>query len=677
MSNTSALLAIGVLSAIQRKTATTIERISTGIRINSSKDDAAGLVISQKMTTRIQGLHQTVRSINDGVSLLQTAEGGLSSITDMLQRMRELGVQSSSGTYNESDRAALSIELAARQSDISKLVSGTNFKNITLLNGSFANKLIQIGTNPRDSISINISSAALTDIATASFTQTTQVVLSEPPNPSPLITKTAQYIEYTDLGSADETLSLNTSPSPDTTNDAISIFGTDLYLGNGTTATQIGNVDSQFDGTNGKALRINLQQQFSNSTFDNGVAGSSSFQGWTALNQRVRLDGTSTVAGWPTPTDPTTAPDGGTESASGNGTFTSTLSAQTATNSGLSAVLVSNLSGVTNSPTQGVGGVLHGPVLFSDTSIPLNQGDTISFEWKAQGGSDAFDVYAYILDTQTGHTEELLNETGTSASDVRQWTTVSHTVTSAGDYKFVFVSGSWDATGGRAAGAQLYIDNVTANSTSYPVLTSNQLSELTSLVSYQNATPINASVTINGVAVSSGPSASVAESSANLEQAIQNLISAGTIQDIALSRAGNEITLRSTTAGSLFSVTDTSQTSSKVLAMRIETPTIPDIDISSSDLASSAISAINIAINAIIKSRASVGAYINTLAHVGDNISNSMQQTIASRSTIMDTDYAIETSHLAKSQIIQDAANAMLVHANLQTLNVLELFKSH
>ena len=105
MSNTSALLAIGVLSAIQRKTATTIERISTGIRINSSKDDAAGLVISQKMTTRIQGLHQTVRSINDGVSLLQTAEGGLSSITDMLQRMRELAVQSSSGTYNESDCA--------------------------------------------------------------------------------------------------------------------------------------------------------------------------------------------------------------------------------------------------------------------------------------------------------------------------------------------------------------------------------------------------------------------------------------------------------------------------------------------------------------------------------------------------------------------------------------------
>ena len=677
MSNTSALLAIGVLSAIQRKTATTIERISTGIRINSSKDDAAGLVISQKMTARIQGLNQTVRSINDGISLLQTAEGGLSSITDMLQRMRELGVQSSSGTYNESDRAALSIELAARQSDISKLVSGTNFKNITLLNGSFANKLIQIGTNPRDSISINISSASLTDIATASFTQSTQVVLSEPPNPSPLITKTAQYIEYTDLGTADETLSLHKSPSPDTTNDAISIFGTDLYLGNGTTATQIGNVDSQFDGTNGKALRINLQQQFSNSTFDNGVAGSSSFQGWTALNQRVRLDGTSTVAGWPTPTDPTTAPDGGTESASGNGTFTSTLSAQTATNSGLSAVLVSSLSGVTNSPTQGVGGVLHGPVLFSDTSIPLNQGDTISFEWKAQGGSDAFDVYAYILDTQTGHTEVLLNETGTSASDMRQWTTVSHTVTSAGDYKFVFVSGSWDATRGLAAGAQLYIDNVTANSTTYPVLTSNQLSELTSLVSYQNATPINASVTINGVAVSSGPSASVAESSANLEKAIQNLISAGTIQDIALSRAGNEITLRSTTAGSLFSVTDTSQTSSKVLAMRIETPTIPDIDISSSDLASSAISAIDIAINAIVKSRASVGAYINTLAHVGDNISNSMQQSIASRSTIMDTDYAIETSHLAKSQIIQQAANAMLVHANLQTLSVMELFKSH
>jgi Ca2+-binding RTX toxin-like protein len=201
--------------------------------------------------------------------------------------------------------------------------------------------------------------------------------------------------------------------------------------------------------------------QFENYDFGQGSAGDTTILGWTIVNSRVLLDGTSTLAGWATVVDGSTAPDGGTEASSySGGSFATTLSSATQTGMGLEVNLTSVLSGVANTPSTGVGGVMHGPAIYSNTAVDLAVGDLISFDWKAEGGADAFDVYGYIVDVDTGSTELLLDETGGSASDDSPWQTVSHTVTVAGSYKFVFVSGSWDATGGQAAGASLYIDNV-------------------------------------------------------------------------------------------------------------------------------------------------------------------------------------------------------------------------
>ena len=388
--------------------------------------------------------------------------------------------------------------------------------------------------------------------------------LSTPPNPSPLINQTNSYIEYTDLGTSGEIISLTKVSNPNVANDAISIVGTTVYRGIGNTAEAIGTVDSQLDGTAGKALRINLRPQFQNGNFDNGTAGSQSITGWTAINQRVKLDGTSMVAGWPTPIDTTTAPDGGTETTGGSGTFNTSLSSKSA--SDLSVELNSDLGGVINTPT-GSGGVLHGPVLVSNESVRMNQGDTITFDWKAQGGSDAFDVYAYILNTESGQTEQILNATGVTAATQQPWTTVSHTVTNAGDYKFVFVSGSWDETRGTAAGAKLFIDNVNANSSVLSTLTGTQVSSLTSLVQYQNSTPVTASITIDGVTATSGPSASVAESAANLQAAITSLISSGAIVDIAVARSENEISLTSTSPGAAFTASSGGTSNPSLISM--------------------------------------------------------------------------------------------------------------
>ena len=186
-------------------------------------------------------------------------------------------------------------------------------------------------------------------------------------------------------------------------------------------------------------------------TFANGDF-TQNLTGWTVINGRVILGGGGTVAGWPTPTDPTRAPDGGTESTGGTGTYnTSVVNGR--------ATMVSDLGGVNNTPT-GSGGVVHGPVVVSNNPLAISAGATVQFDWEASGGSDAFDVVGYIVDVDTGHTEIMLNATGVNAATVQPVTVVNYVVNTAGNYKFVFVSGTWDATKGMAAGAKLSIDNV-------------------------------------------------------------------------------------------------------------------------------------------------------------------------------------------------------------------------
>lgn len=159
--NTPAQYAQEGLRTNQRKSDTAMERLSTGLRINSAKDDAAGLAISQKMTTQIKGLNQGVRNINDGISLLQTAEGSLNSVTDMLQRMRELAVQSANGTYSDIDRGYLQVEASTLQEEINNIINNSNWNEKKLLDGSFINQKIQVGANDGEVIDISIPAISI------------------------------------------------------------------------------------------------------------------------------------------------------------------------------------------------------------------------------------------------------------------------------------------------------------------------------------------------------------------------------------------------------------------------------------------------------------------------------------------------------------------------------------
>lgn len=168
--NVASLNAQRNLNMSQGSMATAMQRLSTGLRINSAKDDAAGLAISERFTSQIRGLDQAMRNANDGISLAQTAEGALGELTNNLQRIRELAVQSANVTNSSSDRAALDAEVQQRIAEIDRIATQTSFNGINVLDGSAGSATFQVGANVGETIQLGLStnarSGALGQIAT-------------------------------------------------------------------------------------------------------------------------------------------------------------------------------------------------------------------------------------------------------------------------------------------------------------------------------------------------------------------------------------------------------------------------------------------------------------------------------------------------------------------------------
>jgi flagellin len=142
---------------------TSMQRLSSGLRVNSAKDDAAGLAISERMNAQVKGLSVAARNANDGISLAQTAEGSLGKVGDMLQRMRELAVQSANATNSAGDRKAMQSEVSQLRSEIGRVASQTSFNGTKLLDGSFASASFQVGANANETIEIAGINNASTD----------------------------------------------------------------------------------------------------------------------------------------------------------------------------------------------------------------------------------------------------------------------------------------------------------------------------------------------------------------------------------------------------------------------------------------------------------------------------------------------------------------------------------
>jgi flagellin len=368
------LQAMDALRRANRGAASAMDKLSSGSRINSAMDDAAGLQISNKLQSQIMGVYKAIKNVMDFDGLLATADGALENAASMLQRIRELAVQASTGTLTAQDRSGLNQEAQRLMAAINGISSQTNWSGQKLLDGTFQDKIVMAGADTNSTLSISIPSSTV---------------------PSLFNYQTTFYNgDFSDIATS----------------------------------------------TNGSTITLN---------------------GWEINLQQVKLGqgtapGTTMIGGYPAPIDSSPAP---TNSANQTSLGDDTAPASATYNYSLSG----NLAQLTSNMTTANGGdVVHGPYLISKDPVQISAGASISFDWRAQGGADAYDVYAYLLNVDDGSSVELLNQTGSGTGDTG-WQTATQTITSDGNYKFVFVSGTFDESFGRAAGGSLYVDNVTVN----------------------------------------------------------------------------------------------------------------------------------------------------------------------------------------------------------------------
>ncbi|REL28146.1 tandem-95 repeat protein [Thalassotalea euphylliae] len=294
---------------------------------------------------------------------------------------------------------------------------------------------------------------------------------------------------------AHDKLTLAADANTSTTSGELSVVGNQVFLGDGSTAIPVGSVDSTNNGDSGKSLQVNFSAGFENANYEVGSNGDTSIQGWTNVLSQV-ITGQTVIAGQVVPLD-TVYPTTGDDSCSNIGprnqdkntpNSLGTLSVQLTTaeiragSEGAAAQLSS-----TNVSTQVGCDIVRGPAIYSNSLVTVEAGDTIAFDWRAKGGQDAYDVYGYIIDVNDANKFQiLLNQTGQN-TNATNWQTASATIAQAGTYRFVFVAGTYDYSGGTSAGAQLFMDSYRiARKNPAPVLTAANIQTLAQKLRYEN-----------------------------------------------------------------------------------------------------------------------------------------------------------------------------------------------
>jgi flagellin len=245
--NMSANIAANSMVRNERTMTSTMERLSTGLRINSAKDDAAGLAISSKMTSQIRGLDQAVRNANDAISMIQVAEGAMKEVTNMFQRMRELAVQSISDSNTTDDRSALNNEYKQLSAEVARIAENTQWNGTNILDGARTNSVFQIGANADQTISVNFGDLSTNNATVATPVQTAGTSGSDGPSTalsfSGTVAKDDVVSFKTDAGNfitvtlnAAQATALNATAAQLTADDAAASPGTgDDSAGSGTT----------------------------------------------------------------------------------------------------------------------------------------------------------------------------------------------------------------------------------------------------------------------------------------------------------------------------------------------------------------------------------------------------------------------------------------------------------
>jgi len=726
--NVKALVAQESMRSNNLKLSTAMERLSTGLKINSAKDDAAGLAISNRMTAQIRGIGMAVKNANDGISMAQTADGAYGQVTSMLQRMRELAVQAANGTMTNSDRESLHLEVKELQAEIDNVAKSTKFNGINLLDGSARSVTLQTGANEGDTIKVGFDSVKTKDIgsgdrpALSSFSGraddlgalssgvllvngvlvggslstddrlsygTASLVAASAISKAAAINRVTEQSGV--FAKVDETRILGTTMST----AVAGASGTIVINGQATStvtttddsevtrqliAQAINNISAQ---TGVKAINtgddkqgiVLLAKDGRNITVEFTTASSAS-SGLTNVNTGVAQADSGTYVGtyslYSTTGSPITidhAENKDTQALENAGLRIGTFQADMA-------------QMTTKDRNIDSGGA--GAGVSARGAAPVFAGDTLVINNIAIGKSNATDDTASWVPTADSSLNAASATAFRAASAIAIAAAINkktdlHGVTAqAAENVLRGTGGNWSAAAGGTVflnGVSITIDAGTRNAVIDAI---NEKQGQTGVVArafgdgielkaadgrnISIATDVSAkSIGLSGVAVGVGTSTSVGSAEATTFFASVTLSSSKAFT-VERGNQGDTTFEELGFRAGVFGGTDTGTK-------------IADVNIATQAGASMAITAIDAAIADVAAAQAKSGAFQNRLDAIVSVLSESSENMNAARSRILDTDYAQETTALAKAQIIQQAATAMLAQANQQQQSVLALLQ--
>jgi flagellin len=647
--NVMSLNAQRQLNKSQLSQNTAMERLSSGLRINSAKDDAAGLAISTGMASQIRGLNQAVRNANDGISMAQTAEGSMDEMTNILQRMRELSVQAANDTNSSSNRASIQIEIDQLYTEMDRIASTTSFNGINLLDGSNKSTSLQIGSESGESLSFSIQAVTTKDLNLNAISGTGE--LNGGRTGSLGISAGDVTINGSELGSvsagADSASLMKTAINLITGSSGVSAAAYNIVSG---AAGQSGVTDGTMTIQSTTIAATGSMQELVD-TINRDVAGITAKLDGDGALQLSNDTGNDIVIGGASP--------GSTNAGSGltSDTYEGYL-ALTSTDG--APIEIGKGAAGTDADIQQMGFVasvgsdkLTGASVASTTIDLSDQIQINGVDLGAVSGTTAADK-AFAINAISGESGVLASATTTVAYEVdisKAATDADMTINGvAVDFNASAVASLDDVvTAINGAGIQGVVAS-SDNTTGSLILTSQAGSDVVvkgGTTDAFGAKGGSATVAIGATETTRGKISLTGNDGADV--LVTSNATTEAAKDTALAKMGfTSVGGNSEAVGTGLSVTSVAN-------------------------ANNTIDRIDDALDKISGGRANLGAIQNRLSSTISNLSNVSQNISAANSRIRDADFATETSALSKSQVLQQAGTAMLSQANASTQSVLSL----
>ena len=702
--NVKALTAQASMSNVEKLTATTMERLSTGLRINSAKDDAAGLAITNRMTSQIRGYAVAIRNSNDGISMAQTAEGAMGQVTNMLQRMRELSVQAATGSVNDQDRGSIQQEVDQLKAEIDNIATKTNHNNIKLLDGSAGKIVLQTGTNANDTMDIAFGSVKTKDIGMGSRASLSSVSTSFAANAAPALADGDLILNGVVVGASlatDDTKSSAANASSAISKAAAinrvsaqsgvhaTVADTVAYGTVMTAAASNGTI--KINGVDTATVYTTDDAELSRAAVMTAINNISGQTGVKAINSHDDNQGVVLVA------------EDGRNIELDLGSLTAAATGLGASNVYEGTYELNTLDGSAINVSSNVSGTLSNSGL-NFGSFAADTAQAVSLVRNPQATAAA-PVAGTSAGTETGvfnGNTLVLNGVGidaANANDDQSSNTVVDSsskaasaiaIAAAINKKTGMTGVSATAEPNLIKGSGFTAGTVTAlnlNGVDVAIsldANSNRDDVMTAINAAQGKTGVTASAWGEGITLTAADGRNISISSDATDAAALGLTG------VTIGTAGDDtdaVTHYSTvklSSDKAFTVESGSEGNDNFAALGFRRGSfggsdnalkIADLDVTTQAGATEALKAIDAALTTVAADQARAGAFQNRLDAVVSNLTESNQNMSASRSRILDTDYATETTNMARNQIIAQAATAMLAQANQSSQSVLSLLK--